>query len=198
MTKQEPDHSPLTPGCVAAILPAAGSGQRFGSHRNKLFAELQDAPLWTHAVSRLSASRWVGRIVMAVSAVDEPVFRIEHAKLLDRYGIELVPGGEERTNSVQAGLDAVAKDDQVRFVAIHDAARPLRSRQHEIKPVGNFLDAIFYGNACHDGLPSSCRCPRRQSAIASWEGRHQPVFETGWWCNANRLRAQVEPCALSA
>lgn len=129
MTKQDPDHSPLTPGCVAAILPAAGSGQRFGSHRNKLFAELQDAPLWTHAVSRLSASRWVGRIVMAVSAVDEPVFRIEHAKLLDRYGIELVPGGEERTNSVQAGLDAVAKDDQVRFVAIHDAARPLVSEE---------------------------------------------------------------------
>ena len=126
---QDPDHSPPAPGCVAAILPAAGSGQRFGSHRNKLFAELQGAPLWSHAVSRLAASSWVGRIVMAVSAVDEPVFRDEYATLLEKYRVELVPGGAERTDSVQAGLDAVAKDDQVHFVAIHDAARPLVSEE---------------------------------------------------------------------
>ena len=122
---QDPDHSPPKPGCVAAILPAAGSGQRFGSHENKLFADLQGAPLWTHAVSRLAASSWVGRIVMAVSANDEPLFREKQGSLLEQYGVELVLGGAERTDSVRAGLEAVASDDLVRFVAIHDAARPL-------------------------------------------------------------------------
>ncbi|MGI9474772.1 MAG: 2-C-methyl-D-erythritol 4-phosphate cytidylyltransferase [Rubripirellula sp.] len=122
---QDPDHTPPTPGCVAAILPAAGSGQRFGSHRNKLFADLDGRPLWAHAVSRLAASSWVGRIVMSVSESDESIFRGEYGSLVEELGVELVRGGEARTDSVRAGLELVDSDEHVRLVAIHDAARPL-------------------------------------------------------------------------
>ena len=122
---QDPDHTPPTPGCIAAILPAAGSGQRFGSSCNKLFAELSGQPLWFHAVSRLAASSWVGRVVMAVSAADEPIFRGKYASLVDELGVELVRGGAERTDSVRAALDSVDRDPKIRYVAIHDAARPL-------------------------------------------------------------------------
>ena len=122
---QHSDSSIPRSGSIAAILPAAGSGQRFGADSNKLFAELSGKPLWFHAVSRLAASDAVGRLVLVVSEVDESVFHTRYATLIDQLGIQLVRGGSERTDSVQAGLEHLAGDSEVEMVAIHDAARPL-------------------------------------------------------------------------
>jgi 2-C-methyl-D-erythritol 4-phosphate cytidylyltransferase len=113
------------PGSIAAILPAAGNGQRFGSEQNKLFAMLARRPLWSHAVARLASRREVGRIVMAVSERDRVVFSGRDGALLKQFGVELVLGGAERTDSVKAGLNAVASDKSIEWVAVHDAARPL-------------------------------------------------------------------------
>ena len=120
-------HSPPTPGSIAAIIPAAGSGSRFGSQRNKLFATLADRPLWYHSASRLRQQSLIGRIVMAVSASDRAIFQSEFADLVAELNIELVDGGAERTDSVRSGLDTVGGDSSVRFVAVHDAARPIVS-----------------------------------------------------------------------
>ena len=124
---QEFDHSPPTPGCFAAILPAAGSGQRFGDHQNKLFALIADRPLWYHAASRLRNQSLVGRIVMAIADHDRARFEGDFATWVNELKIELVSGGAERTDSVRAGLEHLDGDSDVRFVAIHDAARPLVS-----------------------------------------------------------------------
>lgn len=118
----------LAEGSVAAILPAAGSGKRFGSHRNKLFAMLAGKPLWTHSVARLSARPEIGRIVMAVASDDRELFLGRDGEFIDRYGVELVEGGVERTDSVQAALQFVESDSSVQWVAVHDAARPLVGR----------------------------------------------------------------------
>jgi 2-C-methyl-D-erythritol 4-phosphate cytidylyltransferase len=123
----DPPHSPPTPGCIAAIVPAAGSGQRFGAERNKLFATLAGKPVWFHAASRLAAQSLVGRIVMAISEQDRELFSGEFAALLSQLRIELVSGGATRCDSVKAALDTLAGDDSVRLVAVHDAARPLVS-----------------------------------------------------------------------
>lgn len=112
---------------IAAVLPAAGSGQRFGADRNKLFAQLAGQPLWFHSASRLRARPEIGRIVLAISETDRPDFEGRFAPLVEQLDIELVPGGAARTDSVQAGLEVVANDDAIELVAIHDAARPLVS-----------------------------------------------------------------------
>ncbi len=124
---QDSDHSRLIPGCVAAIVPAAGSGRRFGDQRNKLFASLAGSPLWYHGAARLAARSEVGRIVMPISETDKDRFTGQYQSLVHELGIELVVGGAERTDSVRAGLAAIAGDDAVQFVAVHDAARPLVS-----------------------------------------------------------------------
>ena len=124
---QDPNHEPPTIGCVAVILPAAGSGRRFGASANKLFAELAGQPVWYRTVQRIRSRPEVGRIVMAVSQADLTRFEGEYRGLLDDQKIEIVIGGVERTDSVRAGLDALRGDDSVRFVAVHDAARPLVS-----------------------------------------------------------------------
>ena len=118
-------HAPPTPGSVAVILPAAGSGSRFGSHQNKLFATLGDQPLWFHAARRLRECSLVGRIVMPVSAEDQSVFNGEYADKIEELNLQVVLGGAERTDSVQMGLETLKGDDSVALVAIHDAARPL-------------------------------------------------------------------------
>lgn len=108
-------------------MPAAGSGQRFGGRRNKLLSDLAGKPLWYHAASRLAARTEVGRVVMPVSQADREVFAGQQAALIEKAGVELVTGGSQRTDSVKAGLDAVADDPSVQWIAIHDAARPLVS-----------------------------------------------------------------------
>ncbi len=113
------------PANVAVVMPAAGSGRRFGSDENKLFATLAGQPIWARSANRLRGHRRVGRIVMPVSEQDRPRFETEFAGVLKTLAIELVAGGDERTDSVWAGLAAMADDPKVDLVAVHDAARPL-------------------------------------------------------------------------
>ena len=120
-----PSASSLRPGSVAAILPAAGSGKRFGAERNKLFSLLAGRPLWSHAAARLAARPEVGPVVLAISEDDREVFEGRDSALVKQYRVQLVTGGAERTDSVRAALDSLAGDDSLQWVAIHDAARPL-------------------------------------------------------------------------
>ena len=116
---------PETPPDVAAILPAAGSGQRFGGHENKLFAPLGNQPLWFVAAQRLRSHPRIARIVMPVSSVDRLRFEGEFAEQIRQLEIELVAGGTERTDSVRSGVESVAGDGCIRLIAVQDAARPL-------------------------------------------------------------------------
>ncbi|QDT10027.1 2-C-methyl-D-erythritol 4-phosphate cytidylyltransferase [Planctomycetes bacterium K23_9] len=123
----DPNSRPPVPGYIAAILPAGGSGQRFGASENKLFALLDGKPIWYHAAQRLRQQSAVGRIVMAVAASDQDAFANKFQGLVSELQIELVSGGKERTDSVQNGLGLVKDDPSVQYVAVHDAARPLVS-----------------------------------------------------------------------
>ena len=112
---------PLQPGSVAAILPAAGQSRRFGGEDKKIFAVLDDAPVWEHSVRRLRARPEIGRIIVAIDAGDRPRWEGEFAGAVAHWQVTLVAGGAERVDSVRAGLEAAG--DAV-LVAVHDAARP--------------------------------------------------------------------------
>lgn len=112
-------------GSIAAIIPAAGSGSRFGSIQNKLFALLAGEPLWVHSVRRIRACPEVARVIMPISAADQEAFSTRYASLIQQFEVELIHGGAERTDSVQNGLAAVGDDSTIQLVAVHDAARPL-------------------------------------------------------------------------
>lgn len=120
---------------IAVIMPAAGSGRRFGGEENKLFALLADQPIWLRSAERIRDHGRVARLVMPVSPADRPRFEREFEDPIRRLGLELVDGGEQRTESVQAGFVAVADDHKIDLIAIHDAARPLVRIED--------LDAVF-------------------------------------------------------
>ncbi|WUK17004.1 2-C-methyl-D-erythritol 4-phosphate cytidylyltransferase [Kitasatospora sp. NBC_00374] len=109
---------------AAAVVPAAGRGERLGPGAPKALRELGGVPLLVHAVRALARSRAVGLVVVAAP----PDGVAEVAALLDSHGlagkdIRVVAGGATRQESVRLGLAAIPAE--VGIVLVHDAARPL-------------------------------------------------------------------------
>lgn len=107
---------------VAAIVPAAGTGRRFGGGGDKLFAPLSGRPLLAHtlaALQRAPAIRWIQVVVQATT-------RQRVAQLIARERITkalpLCLGGASRADSVFRGFAALPR--QAEWVLVHDAARP--------------------------------------------------------------------------
>jgi 2-C-methyl-D-erythritol 4-phosphate cytidylyltransferase len=101
---------------------AAGRGSRFGAAENKVLLPLAGVPIWVRSIEALQACSLIGTIVLVVRACDRSGIEPEANKL----GVIVVEGGEQRYDSVRAGLDALAAiDSTAPWVAVHDAARPL-------------------------------------------------------------------------
>ncbi|MFF7990272.1 2-C-methyl-D-erythritol 4-phosphate cytidylyltransferase [Kitasatospora xanthocidica] len=109
---------------AAAVVPAAGRGERLGPGAPKALRELGGVPLLVHAVRALARSRAVGLVVVAAPAdgVAEVVALLDSHGLDDK-DIRVVAGGATRQESVRLGLAAIPED--VGIVLVHDAARPL-------------------------------------------------------------------------
>jgi len=110
-------------GRTAAIVPAAGRGDRLGPGAPKALRLLGGAPLVVHAVRALHASHAVSLIVLAVPAdqIDEVRVLLDEPDLATE--IVIVAGGETRQESVSLAL--LALPDHIEVVLVHDAARPL-------------------------------------------------------------------------
>jgi 2-C-methyl-D-erythritol 4-phosphate cytidylyltransferase len=109
---------------VAALVLAAGRGERLGHAHPKGFVAVAGRPLLLHALEALCAPAAISRVVPVIpeSAFDR--YRALARELADL--VKLAPpvaGGPLRQDSVRAGLAALGSE--VELVAVHDAARPL-------------------------------------------------------------------------
>lgn len=106
-----------------AIIPAAGSGTRFGKGTNKAFHKLLGKPVIQWAVEAFLNSPLIAEIIPVFSASD--LKEGEHMlKGLGSLKIRnAVVGGKERQDSVFNALRQI--EERESFVIIHDGARPL-------------------------------------------------------------------------
>jgi len=103
---------PLT---VAAILVAAGSGERLGADVPKAFVHVAGRPLLEHAAARFASHpRVTALVVAAPSQLRDEAAR--HAP-----GAAVVAGGSTRQESVAAALAVVPEG--IDLVLVHDVAR---------------------------------------------------------------------------
>lgn len=106
---------------LSAIIVAGGSSQRMGF--DKLFAVIAGEPVIAHAIRAFERARSVSEIIVVAREQRHDEIR----KIASDAGFKricaIVPGGERRQDSVRAGLDCI--DRHARYVAVHDAARPL-------------------------------------------------------------------------
>jgi len=102
---------------VLVIIPAAGSGSRFGGPIPKQFQPLAGKPLVQYVVERFLLSGMVDRIVVAVTDA-----LLTTVKQTPQDRVQFVAGGETRQQSVMKALEADSAECDV--VAVHDAVRP--------------------------------------------------------------------------
>lgn len=105
---------------VAALVPAAGSGQRLGAGGPKALQLLEGLPLVVHAVRALRAG---GVEQIVVAAPPGAVDRVQSLLAAVAPLVAVVPGGGSRQESVQRALAALPAGADI--VLVHDAARPL-------------------------------------------------------------------------
>lgn len=108
---------------VAALVLGAGRGERLGSTAPKAFVRLHGHTLLERSIAAMEQCREVETIVPVVPRGLEERFRA--LGLPFRKLREPVAGGDERQDSVAAGLSAV--EPGTGLVAVHDAARCLVS-----------------------------------------------------------------------
>jgi 2-C-methyl-D-erythritol 4-phosphate cytidylyltransferase len=113
---------------VAALVLAAGRGERLGHELPKAFVPLAGRPLLLRSLEALAAVCEIERLVPVVAERDLPRLRGLAAELAAIPGLagrlaDPVAGGRERQDSVAAGLAALPPGPE--WVVVHDAARPL-------------------------------------------------------------------------
>lgn len=135
---------------LLALVPAAGSGSRFGGDRPKQYTVLAGRTVLAHSVARLAAHSGISAVAVVVSASDPYIDAVfPPGRLPEKLHI-LRCGGDTRADTVANGLDvllraglAVAEDR----ILVHDAARcclPAQALQRLIAeaaahPVGGIL-----------------------------------------------------------
>jgi 2-C-methyl-D-erythritol 4-phosphate cytidylyltransferase len=104
------------------IVPAAGSGRRFGSGIPKQYLPLAGKPMLESTLDRLAACREIAGLMVVLADGDAywPDITAVRGK-----PVQTATGASERSGSVLSGLRALPADVGVDdFVLVHDAARP--------------------------------------------------------------------------
>jgi len=108
--------------CV--IIAAAGKSSRFKDmHFKKPFAILNGKAVWLYSAELFLKRGDVKQVIVVLAKEDQEEFTAKFGANIAIHGIDIASGGSERSDSVRNAL-AIVRDD-IDYVAIHDAARPV-------------------------------------------------------------------------
>ena len=129
---------------IQVIIPAAGSGKRFGG--KKQFLKLWDKPVLLHSLEVFEKSSHVKGVVVVTS---EDEINLVHQLVADaclKKVHTVIPGGKERQDSVRLGFLKAPVCD---VVMVHDAARPFVN----LEMIERLIDAVNDVGAAVVGVP---------------------------------------------
>ena len=104
-----------------AIILAAGSGKRMGTHIPKQFLDLAGRPVLAWTLTAFERADRIDRVVLVVGREDLDTCRDQFGKKKFSKVVDVVAGGAERQDSVACGLRAIPQEADV--IAVHDGAR---------------------------------------------------------------------------
>lgn len=172
----------------AVILPAAGRSSRFkDKNYKKPYAPLANRAVWLHSAERFINRADVVQTILVISAEDRDYFNFKFSSNVAILGIEVVLGGKERADSVEAALAHVKPEAE--YVCIHDAARPCladewvdRIFEAGVKsgaaiyaiPIAGTIKRVGSDNTIQETVP-------RQGL---WEAQTPQVFRRDWLLDA--------------
>ena len=110
---------------VAAIIAAAGVGQRMGAQTPKAYLPLAGKPILAHTLEVFEKLPEVHEVTVVAHpddldlCQDEVISPFSFKKVL-----RLVPGGKERQDSVYHALKTLQREDDLEIILVHDGVRP--------------------------------------------------------------------------
>ncbi|MGF1679564.1 MAG: 2-C-methyl-D-erythritol 4-phosphate cytidylyltransferase [Candidatus Methylacidiphilales bacterium] len=135
------------------VLLAAGRSRRLGF--DKILTPLAGKPAFRHALDVLCSCPESGRLILVTRDDLVETFFRQLTALELHLPWEVISGGEERQDSVLKGLKAC--DPELPMVVIHDAARPLLTRDlvTQVVTKARISGAAICGKPCADTLKRS-------------------------------------------
>jgi len=131
---------------VSAIIPAAGSGERFGEE--KQFKLLSGRPLFFHTLKLFLQSDYIDEIIVAVPSANVDSTHRDVLSMSAGKPVKVVAGGTRRQDSVKNGIDV--SDSHSTLVCIHDAARPFVTEDL----IQRSISACEFADGAVVGIPS--------------------------------------------
>lgn len=135
---------------VSAIIVSAGKGVRMNDTFRKQYMDLSGLPLVAHSVIAFDECQSIEAIFLVVPKEDMDYCQ---KRILFPLGLKkkvhLIPGGDQRQDSVYKGLQAIDKHTDT--VVIHDGVRPFVRADDLLACIQGSKD---FG-ACILGIPSS-------------------------------------------
>jgi 2-C-methyl-D-erythritol 4-phosphate cytidylyltransferase len=162
------------------LIPAAGTGSRFGGELPKQYQVLHGRPLLAYAVDALALETPLKRVYV-VHAQDDR--RCAQAAGASHRVIPLACGGASRAESVRNGLAALRGElHDEDWVLVHDAARPclpkeaLRRLLQEVgdDPVGGLLAVPVADTLKRDD--GAGRVASTEPRAALWQAQTPQMF----------------------
>ncbi|MGL9732987.1 MAG: 2-C-methyl-D-erythritol 4-phosphate cytidylyltransferase [Wolbachia sp.] len=115
---------------IAALIVAAGVGNRFSNVIPKQYIKLAGKPVLFYTIKKFLINQYIDYVRVIINEDHENFYKLVSATwITEGIGTKLVSpiyGGESRQNSVKLGLESLQKINPD-FVVIHDACRPFVS-----------------------------------------------------------------------
>ncbi|MEI6513253.1 MAG: 2-C-methyl-D-erythritol 4-phosphate cytidylyltransferase [bacterium] len=132
-----------------AIIVAAGRSARFGNTQDKLWQPLNGLPVWLLSALVFERHPKIDGIILVVpTGTEDRWWAAAQDACLSKLRA-VIAGGATRQESSRLGIEALS--DDVDYVAIHDAARPLVSPDL----IERLIDSVILHNAA---IPSVSIC----------------------------------------
>ncbi|MED5433882.1 MAG: 2-C-methyl-D-erythritol 4-phosphate cytidylyltransferase [Candidatus Neomarinimicrobiota bacterium] len=135
---------------TSAIIPAAGSGLRFGE--KKQLKEINGMPLIHYTLLPFISSKMIDEIIIAVSKDDINIINSVVKTINSTKPMTIVEGSSTRQGSIKNALKAI--NDQSKCICIHDAVRPFIQKELIEKTISSLkdCDAVIVGKKSTDTL----------------------------------------------
>ncbi len=110
---------------IAALIMAAGRGERFEGGAPKQLALVGGRPMVAWSIERFATCADIEQVFLVIPEAQTGAWRATLAEPAGELVNDVVEGGERRQESVRLGVEALP--DTITHVLIHDAARPCLS-----------------------------------------------------------------------
>ena len=182
----------------AVIIAAAGASRRLqdANRRKKPFLDLKGRAIWIRSAELFVSRDDVVQTLIVIAPEDIEWFKEKFRANLAFMDVEIVPGGAERVDSVANALRRVP--EKIDFVAVHDAARPLLTKE--------WIDELFQAAVQHGAVvpavPVTSTLKRvgpdntiqeTVSRQGLWAAQTPQVFRREWLVDAYDRRGEEIP-----